>query len=153
MDQAALVGVLQAQRRLPDVIAGLLRGEPPALREQPGQVGALDVLHGQVAIVAGQRGVVGQHDVGVRELGGGLHLAAEACQQVLLILAVGADYLEGDEAVHEGVPGLEDLAHAALPDPLQQQVRPQHQALGAALQDLVDLEGCYPAAAHQLGRQ
>ncbi len=153
VDQAALVGVLQPQRRLPDVVASLPGGEPAARGEQLAQVGALDVLHSQIVIVAGQGGVVGEHDVGVRELGGRLHLAAEADQQFLLVEAVGADDLEGDEAVHEGVPGLEDLAHAALPEPLHQQVRPQHQTLGAALQDLVDLEGGEPAAADQFGGQ
>ena len=45
VDQAALVGVLQAQRRLADVVARLLDRQRPSLLDQLGQVDALDVLH------------------------------------------------------------------------------------------------------------
>ena len=69
MDQAALVGVLQAQRRLPDVVAGLRDRQRPALLDQLGQVGPLDVLHDEEVRAADRVGVEGVDDVGVRRVG------------------------------------------------------------------------------------
>ena len=66
MDQAALVGVLQAQRRLPDELARLRHRQRAVLLDQPGQVGrSFDVLHDEQVRAADLVGVEGADDVRV----------------------------------------------------------------------------------------
>ncbi len=125
VDHAALVGVLQAQGRLADVVAGL--AAPAAGRAAstslPRSV-AVDVLHDEEVGVAGLVGVVGHDDVGMRELGDRLDLAAEALDRVLVWQMLLADDLEGDDAVQAAMAGLEDLAHAAFADPFEKTYEP-----------------------------
>jgi hypothetical protein len=82
--QAALVGVLQAERRLPRIVASLDRRQRSARLQQPGQIDAVDELHDEEMGVADLAGVVQRHNVRVGEPGRGLGLAAEALQQPLL---------------------------------------------------------------------
>src|SRR5262249_46033031 len=51
------------------------------------------------------------------------------------------------------VTGLEDLAHAALTNPFEEHVAPQHQLLTAAGEQAVDLQGSGPLALEQGGSQ
>ena len=80
MDHPLVVGVLQPQRRLVDEVAGVAhRHRPPGL-DHPGQVEALDVLHGEDEALAAAEGGVGGHDVGVLKPGDGADLAQEAVE-------------------------------------------------------------------------
>jgi hypothetical protein len=90
------------------------------LGEMVGEVGALDVLHDQVQLVAVAAGVVDGDQAGVVDLGGDPALALEAAAQFGDVLAagdlVGAQQLDGDAAVEAAVVRGPDLAHAALAD-------------------------------------
>ena len=69
VDHAVLVGVLQAQRRLVHVVAGLGHRQRPAGLDQLRQVESLDVLHRQDEALADAEGRVGRDDVGMMQLG------------------------------------------------------------------------------------
>ena len=60
-----------------------------------------------------------------------------------------ADDLDRHDSVHELVAGLEDLPHAALAKPIEQQVRPQHQLGSMPLEQLIGLIRSDPTAFHQ----
>jgi hypothetical protein len=61
----------------------------------------------------------------VRQLGDGLDFAEEAVNRLAVGEPVGMDDLEGDDAPHQAVAGLEDLTHAAFAETLQQDVLTQ----------------------------
>jgi hypothetical protein len=153
MDQAALVGVLEPQRCLADVVAGRCHRQRAGLLDQPGQVGALDVLHSQEVGVASLAGVVGDDDIRMSQLGGGVDLAVEAAHGSGAFQPVAADDLEGDDAVHVLVLRLEDLPHATLAKPVQQPIGADQQVLAPAVDDLVDLVRRQPAAPQHLSGQ
>src|SRR4051812_14740041 len=67
----------------------------------------------------------------------------------LVLEQAGVHDLEGDDAVHEGVAGLEDLPHAALAERVEQHVGAEHELGGPALEDLFALVGGQPGALHQ----
>ena len=113
VDHAVLVGVLQAQGRLVDEVAGVGHRQRPAGLDQLRQVEALDVLHGQDEALAEAEGRVGGDDVGVVELGRGADLAEEAVEHAAAVDEVAADDLEHLLAAHERVLGQVDDAHAA----------------------------------------
>ena len=80
-------------------------------------------------------------------------LALEAAHGVGVVEPLLADELEGDDAAELPVAGLEDLAHAALAEPLQQDIGAEKKFLAAALEELVGLVGGQPVAADQLAGQ
>ncbi len=64
------------------------------------------------------------------ELGGRPHLAVEAPHGIGVGQPLLADHLEGDDAAELPVARLEDLAHAAFAEPLQQDVGAEDEAGG-----------------------
>ena len=60
-------------------------------------------------------------------------LALEAAHRVGVVEPLLADELEGDDRAELPVAGLEDLAHAALAEALQEDVRAEHQIAAPAL--------------------
>src|SRR5262249_3702892 len=66
-----LVGMLQAQSRLPDVVARHRYRQRPLLLDELVQVGAVHVLHCEVMRGADLAGVEGDDDMGMDELSGG----------------------------------------------------------------------------------
>ena len=80
MDQAHLVGVLQAVGHLGDVIGGRVVIERPVVPDDLMQVLAVDILHHDVMDVAFVIDVVGPDDVRVVELGNGAGFEAEPLQ-------------------------------------------------------------------------
>jgi hypothetical protein len=135
VDHASLVGVLQSQRRLPDVVAGFRQRQRADLFDQPGQVGGpLEVLHDQQLGSAVLLGVEGEDDVGVVQLGRRPYLPLEAADRVGAVQALLADELDGDGPAQVPVPGLEDLSHAALTQPLLKDVGSQNKLLASPLQ-------------------
>ena len=124
------------------------------LLDQPGQVGALDVLHDQEVRVAGLVGVVGQDDVGVVTAGpppgprggsGGRRRRSASRSLRMTLRATTRSRFRWR--------ALKTCAHAALAQPLQQDVGTQDQFLAAALEELVDLVGGQPAAVDELAGQ
>jgi hypothetical protein len=89
-------------------------------------------------------------DVGVVQVGRGADLALESFANVGIVKAFGADELEGNQPAEVAVAGLEDLAHAALAQPLQQDVAAQDQLLPSALEEEVGLVRGQPVAPKQL---
>ena len=98
-------------------------------------------------------GIVGGHHVGVGQLGDRLDFAVEAVDGIVMAEPVGADDFQGDNALHQAMAGLEDLAHAPFAEPLQQEILTQDQGPAVAAQQLVGLVRRQPAALHQLSRQ
>ena len=80
VDEADLVGVLQADRGAVDVVAGADRVERPGLLDEVLQVGAVHVLHDEEVQVVVLVDVVGADDVRVVEGGDGAGLAVEALE-------------------------------------------------------------------------
>ncbi len=119
MDHPLFVGVLQAQGGLAHVLAGQAHRQRAFRRDQAVQVGALDVLQDQERVAAGLAGVEDGDDVGVDEPGRGPRLLLEAANGFGGGEPVAAQHLEGDHTVEAQVAGLEDLAHAAAPQPPQ----------------------------------
>ncbi len=105
--------MLQAQRRLVDVVAGVGDRQRAAGLDQPGQVEALDVLHGEDEALADPQGRIGGHDVGVVEFGRVANLAKEAVKNAAAVDELAADDLEHLDAAHHRVVGEVDDAHAA----------------------------------------
>ena len=109
MNHAALEGVLQAERRLPGVVARLVHRQRPGLLDQLGQIDAGHVFHDEQMGAVDLIGVEGANDVRMVELGGGANLAVEAAHGVGVVEAFLADELEGDDGAELPVAGLEDL--------------------------------------------
>ena len=110
----------------------------------------LDVLHDQQVRAADLVGVVGADDVRMGQRRRRPNLALEAAHGVGVVEPFLADELEGDDPAELPVAGLEDLAHAALAQPLQQDVRAQEKILASPLEELVGLVGSEPASLDQL---
>src|SRR5262245_16026501 len=119
MDKAALVGVLESKRRLADEIARSGYAERTGLFDFPGQVDAIDVFHRQVMSGADAAGVVGDDDVGMRQLSCGPDFLIKPLHGRRTGQLVLADDLESDHAAHTVVPRLEHLAHRALAETVQ----------------------------------
>ena len=125
MDHAPLEGVLQAQRRLPDVIAGVGDRQPAPLFQNLGQAGSLHILHDQQQQALCLLGVVGGDDVGVRQLRRRLDFAVEAVERLGAVEQPLVDDLDGHRAFHEAVLGPVDHAHAAVAQLLVQLISGQ----------------------------
>ena len=152
MDKAALVGVLQSQRRLANVLARLNDLQRAILAHHPGQVGAVDKFHREVIGAVDLVGVIGADNVRMAQLGGRPNLALKTLDHLGVVEAFLADDLEGDVAVEHLLAGLEDLPHAPFAEPFREHERPQDQPAALALENLIDLEGREPAALEQLLR-
>ena len=83
VDHPLLVGVLQAQRRLVDELAGVGHRQRAPRLHQLGQVGPLDVLHREDQQVAHLHRRVGSDHVGMVEPGRRADLAEEAVERPL----------------------------------------------------------------------
>ena len=129
--------------------AGLRHRQWTVLLDQAGQISPLDVFHDQQVGAANLVGIVGQHDVGVRQGRRRPDLAFEAAHGIGVGQPLLADQLQGDDMAQLPVAGLEDLAHAPLAQPLQQHVGPQQQFLASSLEQLVGLVRSQPATPDQ----
>ena len=141
------------QRRLPAIVAGPVEGQRAVRLDQAGEVDPFDVFHDEEVGAADLVGVDGPDDVGVVELRGGADLALEAADGVGVLQALLADDLDGDDAAELPVAGLEDGAHAALAEALQQDVGAEQQARALALEELVGLVRRQPPPTDQLAGQ
>src|SRR2546423_211207 len=141
MDQTALVRVLQTERCLANAVAGLSKRQRPRLLDELRQVGGLDVFHRKEVGVADLVGVVGQDNVRMGELGGGLDLALEPANCLRAVEPFLANQLEGNDAMEPLMPGLEDLPHAAFAELFEEEVGTQEELVAAAEEDLINVVG------------
>src|SRR5262245_65170026 len=146
MDKALVVSARQSECRLADAVARLRHRQGTAFLNQPAQVDALDILHGNVVTFGSHIGVDGPDQVGMIEPGSDLDLAGKAADDNRIAEQVLANNLEGDDAAELPVSGLEHLSHATLAKALQHHVVAQEQFLAAAGKDAVDLVGSAPLA-------
>ena len=89
MHDAALVGVPQGARGLPQDPLDVGDGERVLLVEQVLQRGPRDVLHHEVVEAALALDPVDRNDVGVVELGGGLRLLLKAAHHLVVLRDIG----------------------------------------------------------------
>ena len=121
MDDAGGVGAGERVGDLLGVAQAAAEGQRPLshalLEGLPG-----DELHDDEVLAVGLHDVVHGHDAGVLERGGGLRLVDEPLPALRVGDRVSGEDLEGDEAAEQGVAGLVDDAHAALPELLDDAV-------------------------------
>ena len=94
MHQAVLVGVLQAEGRLADDLAGVGHGQRAVLGDQRVQIDAFDQFHHEVMHAVLLARVVGGDDVRMVELAGGFHLAGKSFDYPRIMPPVGGQDLE-----------------------------------------------------------
>ena len=135
-------------RRLADDRGGLLHRQRAAGANEPPQIGARHVLGHEKVDVAVLAGVERAHEVLMIELRVRPNLAAEVGDR-LGRRAAARQHLHGDDAPHDRVFGLEDLAHAALADRVDHVVGAEIE-LRAAVAQLLDLPGVELAAGDEL---
>jgi hypothetical protein len=86
------------------------------------EVPPLHVLHDQVVRAVLDAPVVDVHDVGLVEVGGRLRLLAEPLYEDGVLGELRVQYLDGDGAAEQRVPGAVHVRHAAAADELFQLV-------------------------------
>ncbi len=146
------MGVLQRGRRLGHHVARQRDRQRPPVPDQGLKILALHVLHRQKARAVHFIGVVGQNDVGVLQLRERPHFALEPALGEVLILRGRPQHLERHDSAHDGVVGLENLAHPAAAQLVEQAVLTQHEPARRLLQQHSDLEpGQQPLGRQGLG--
>lgn len=116
VDHPVLVRRGEPRRGLGRDPGHLIRGQrsPPA--QLLGQVVALDQLHDQEAVVAGDAEVVNGHQMGVVEPGRRTGLPFESRGQRLVVGGAFREQLQGHRTLQAFVPRPPHLAHAAAPE-------------------------------------
>ena len=150
VDHAVLVGVPQTPGCLDRTLDGLIDRQRPAPLDDVGKVLPVDILHDQVVDAVALAGVVSGDDVGMVQSRGGLDLAIEPANRIGRLHSFAGQDLQGDDPLHAPVLCLEDLAHAAGPDPVQHHVLAHHQPLQLSLVDRFGLEASEPVGEDQL---
>ncbi|MEI2816488.1 MAG: hypothetical protein V9E99_08545 [Microthrixaceae bacterium] len=113
---AALVGVAERSGDLEGHRGGALRVERSGLANHLGQRLALHVLHDDVVRAGLGAPVVHADDVGVRQVGRSLSLAAESLDEGRVGRELGEQHLHGDGPIERAVAGQEHICHAAASD-------------------------------------
>ncbi len=143
------VDVLQTARRLQGAIDRLGHAERAALLDNRGEIRAVDELHHQEMAGLGLVGVVGHHDVRMAQLRDGLHFALKALDERAILVETAGEHLEGDDAFHAPVAGLEDGAHAADAEFVEHVIVGDPQFLEPPVQDEFGLVGGQQSCGHQ----
>ena len=142
VDDAVTMSVVHGPGRVADH-AGALPGRQRSLGEDGGEARPVDVAHREVMQPLMLADLEERHDAGVIELGGGACLRLESANHRLRSERSGRDHLEGDDPAERAMPGLEDDAHAAAAEDVEELVF----AAGSALErellaGAVGLAGC-----------
>ena len=141
VDQAGLMGVLQAEGGLVDVMGGAIRVQGAAALDEVLQTDAVHVFHDEEMEFAVAVDVVGADDVGVAQLGDGLGLAVEAFDGAGVVGLAGRQHLDGDGAAHDPMGTEIDGAHAAGAERFEDGVlAAEDEVAPAAAQHLIGLE-------------
>ena len=107
----------------------LIRWQGPAAHKDMFQVVPFQVLHDDVRTALMHVGIDGPDHIGVVEERDDLHLAEEPGDRRLAQRTVGHEHLEGDHAIHQAVPRLEDPAPRPLADVVEQGLAAEGKAL------------------------
>src|SRR5215468_6834072 len=94
-----------------------MRDRPPG--DELPQLVALEELHHDEQVAVRLAEVVDGHHVGMTELGACLRLTEEPGPELVGVIALGGDDLQGNQTVEDRVVGLVDAAHAAAADSLE----------------------------------
>ena len=122
-------------------------GSIPRCRcRDPLEVLSLQVLHDNVrGILVLVCGVEGADHIGVVENPDDLHFAEKPRDGVLRGCTDRQYDLEGDQAIHQPMPGLEYSPHGSDTEAVQQHVTPENEVLAFPSQQMVGLELGQPA--------
>ncbi|HEX3654770.1 MAG TPA: hypothetical protein VHV55_03135 [Pirellulales bacterium] len=140
MHDTLAVSELQASGSLQDVIDSCGHRERAVLLDQRGKVFPVDVFHDEEVGAMGLVGVVGRHNMGVAQFGGGFHFALEAGHRGRILGDRGRQHLERHHALHAAMLGLEHLLHATRTDLVEDRVVAEDQRLDFARQDVLRLK-------------
>ena len=113
VDHALLEGVLKSERRLADVLAGMVHRQRAALMNQLAQVYPLYVLHHQEMRLTCVFGVEGMDDIRVGQASSSAHLAAETLQGGCAGRVGAFNDLERHRPMQDPMLGLVHRSHAA----------------------------------------
>src|SRR5688572_14239486 len=116
VDDAVLVGVGQGAGDLDADLQAALLVEPPILLHEAGDGSAVHELHHEVVVAVRLADVDARDDVLVVQLGHRARLAQEPLDEHAVLGVAGGEDLDGDDAVHRELLGLEDRAHRPLAD-------------------------------------
>src|SRR5262249_12639096 len=122
VDKSTLVGMLQTQGRLANVLAGLRDWQRSRPIYQPVQVFFLNARRGQEVCTSDGPGVEGADDVAVVEPADNFHFAVESADHLGVRHEFLANDLQGNDAIHGQLPGLVNFPHAAFAEAFQHQV-------------------------------
>ena len=152
MDQTALVRIMEAVGRLPDDVGRVLHRQRSTLRaDEPPQVHPRHKLGDQVVHVAVMSRIVSPHEIGMVELCLRANLTREVDDRLRRRLVERQD-LDRRFATHHFVNGLEHLPHAALANPVGNDVGTQIE-FAASFLELVRLIRCQHIQLDELSRQ
>ncbi len=132
---------LQAAGRLDQAVDRLDDRHRPALADDAVEVAARDVVHHQEMHAAVLVGVLSGDEVGVPQAAGGLDLAAEPHHGLLVAREGGREDLQGADPPQPTVSRLEDHAHAALAELVEDEIVADQQAAALLLVDRGRLVG------------
>jgi hypothetical protein len=152
VNDTGLVRVFQSASSLDDQVHGMGDGQRPILLDPLAQVHPLDIFHDQEMDALMLAGVTGRHDVGMVELGSRLDFALEAFDGGGVLGDCGRQHLDGDFAGQFLVPGLEDHAHAARAQLVQDKIVVEYQPADLALTQHARLIACQFIPAHKFQR-
>ena len=119
VDQTALMSMLQAQRRLPDVLTGQADLEHAPGLYQLVQVRPFDEFHDEKVSAVHLVGIKSTDDVGMFQLGGGADFAVKTLDGGRICESLLADELDGYDLSELPVAGFVDLPHAAFAQQFQ----------------------------------
>ncbi len=153
MDDPFLVRELQAPRCLQDAVDRLLDRKRSVLLHQRREVAPFDVFHHQKVHAVSFVGIVGGDDIRMPQLGGRPHLAFEARHGSRVPHRLCRQHLQSHQSIHPAMLGLEDLAHAAGAELVEDRIVAQEQGLDLAVEDLMTLERREVACADELPSQ
>src|SRR5262249_17947583 len=151
--QPLVVGVLQPEARLKDVVAGAEGGERALLPDDFLQAIPLNVLHDEVVQLAVAIDIVDLDDVGMIEDRDGARLALEALDDPGVLRLGAGKHLQGDASLETDMLAQEDGAHAALGKAFEQfEFVADEEVSPLALKQLIGLEARQQSVAdHRLG--
>ena len=86
------------------------------------QVVPFEILHHDVRAALMHVGIDGADHVGLVQEGDDFHLAEEAGDPRLVKRTVGQEHFEGNDPIHQAVPGLEDPAPRPLAEMIDQDI-------------------------------
>ena len=136
MDHPQFVSVLQPQSHLANVLAGFLNVQLPLTLDDGRQIDPLDVFHYQEMRVLHAVGIVGDNNVQIVQVCGGLNLPVKPLDHGRVAHPLFGEHFDRDNPPQSRLFGLEDDAHSALTKHVQQLVLPQIESIPPGHQHL-----------------